>query len=455
MATLRTSRSGRVHVADQPLPGLAYIGCSDGVWEDQAHLVWLLDSSEVTLGRGDQWLVRGSSKRLELRAPDARMSDRHARLVREDGAFVVEDDGSTNGTFVKGKRVRREILQPGDIVVTGRTFWRFVEYTPKDASLIIDDTSAAVGPTRTICPALVEQMRLLDRVARGRLPLLITGETGTGKEVVARHIHGASRPKGEFLAISCAAIPATLLERELFGHRRGAFTDAVEDRPGIVEAADGGSLLLDEVGDLPPDAQVKLLRVLQDGEVVRLGETKPRRVNVRLLAATHRNLPQMVEAGRFREDLYARLKGFTLRLPPLRDRLEDMGILLAHMLRRFAGPDASRIHVEPEAFGSLLAHRWRYNVRELERAVESSLLLARGGHSLTVKHVALALDEAVRATERAPRPAELSETDKELRARLRSLFREHRGNVSAVARAVGKSRTQVQRWIKRFGLRST
>ena len=308
---------------------------------------------------------------------------------------------------------------------------------------MLRDPFAQVGPTRSIAPVLVEQMRLAEPIARGNLPVLILGETGTGKEVVARQIHAWSGRKGEFRAVSCAAIPAGLIESELFGHRRGAFTDAKEDRIGLVEAASGGSLLVDEVGDLDAPTQVRLLRVLQDGEVVRLGETRPRKVDMRLMAATHRDLPKMMRSGRFREDLYARIAGFTLRLPPLRERIEDIGILLAYLLRRFVGVEAGVMKLEAHAMEQLLAHRWPFNVRELERTVEAALLLAQeSGSVVEASHVRLALEESRRADEpEAAKATKPGPSDDEFRVRIASLLVEHKGNISAVARALSTSRT--------------
>jgi len=218
------------------------------------------------------------------------------------------------------------------------------------------------------------------RVSQSDATVLICGESGTGKELVANAIHYNSRRAGKpFVKVNCAALPEGLMESELFGHERGAFTGAVRAHKGRFELADGGTIFLDEIGDMSPGTQMKVLRVLQEGEFDRVGGSRTQRVDVRVLAATNIDLARAVAERRFREDLYYRLRVIEIRLPPLRERKEDIPPLVEHFLRRFAACNGKAIQgVEPEALGLLLDHDWPGNVRELENAVERAVVLARG-----------------------------------------------------------------------------
>lgn len=225
-----------------------------------------------------------------------------------------------------------------------------------------------------------EIFALIRKVGDVRTPVLLLGESGTGKELVARAIHhNGARRDGPFVAVNCGAIPENLLESELFGHVRGAFTDAAADRRGLFEEADGGTLFLDEIGEMPLSLQVKLLRVLQEGELRRLGGTKPIKVDVRVVSATARQLEAEVAAGRFREDLYFRLNVVSITLPPLRERLEDIPLLVAHFLGKY-GQEFGKpgVAVTPRAMQLLMTYSWPGNVRELENCIERGLLLAEG-----------------------------------------------------------------------------
>ncbi|MBI5483286.1 MAG: sigma-54-dependent Fis family transcriptional regulator [Deltaproteobacteria bacterium] len=219
------------------------------------------------------------------------------------------------------------------------------------------------------------------KVADLKTTVLVLGESGTGKELVARAIHQNGRRAGKpFVAINCGAIPGNLLESELFGHVRGAFTDAAGDKAGLFEQADGGTLFLDEIGEMPPALQVKLLRVLQDSEIRRVGGASSKKVDVRVISATSRDLSADVGAGRFREDLFFRLNVFCLQLPPLRERAEDIPLLADYFLKRYAySSDGLSLRIEPDAMRSLLAHRWPGNVRELENAIERACIICEGG----------------------------------------------------------------------------
>ena len=228
-------------------------------------------------------------------------------------------------------------------------------------------------------PAMIELYKEIARVAPSRSTVLVTGESGTGKELVARSLHKhRSRSSGPFVAVNCGALTETLLEAELFGHVRGAFTGAASDRRGMWEEAEGGTLFLDEVGEPSPAMQVKLLRALQEGEVRRVGTSRPIRVNVRVVAATNRDLEEEVRAGRFREDLFYRLSVITLRVPPLRERRGDIPLLAEKFLRAAAKSAGRRLRLSEAALATLITFDWPGNVRELESAVEYAALHARG-----------------------------------------------------------------------------
>jgi two-component system, NtrC family, response regulator PilR len=229
-------------------------------------------------------------------------------------------------------------------------------------------------------PRMQEVFRLIERVARTASTVMIEGESGTGKELVARAIHFSGPRSGKrFLSVNCGAMPEPLLESELFGHDRGAFTGAVKEKRGLFQEASGGSLFLDEIGDMPLSMQVKLLRVLQEKTVRKVGANKEEEVDVRVLAATNRNLEEMVEAGTFREDLYYRIHVIPVRLPPLRERIEDIPLLVEHFLDKFgAEMGLDRRPLTPEALRSLERYSWPGNVRELENVVERTLALSTG-----------------------------------------------------------------------------
>ncbi len=295
----------------------------------------------------------------------------------------------------------------------------------------------------------------IERVAASPSTVLITGETGTGKELVADALHSLSdRRDGPLVKINCGALPEHLVESELFGHERGAFTGAERDKPGRFELADGGTLFLDEIGELPPPMQAKLLRVLQDGVVDRVGGVEPRHVDVRVVAATNRDLDRAVADGRFRQDLYYRLRVVELRVPPLRERIEDVSELVECFLDKHAKRlGRPRPSVTPQGVVALQSRRWPGNVRELESAIERAILLARepelGPRDLECEEPATAgagrpvgLKDAARAA--------AAETERRL---IRAALRATQDNVTRAAERLGLSRRGLQLKIKEYGLR--
>jgi two-component system response regulator AtoC len=228
--------------------------------------------------------------------------------------------------------------------------------------------------------AMERVFRTIEKVSAHKTTVLVQGESGTGKELVAKALHAKSpRAPKTFVAVNCGAIPEALLESELFGHKRGAFTDAHADKRGLFEEADGGTIFLDEVGELPLHLQVKMLRVLQEGTIRSLGQTKDKAVDVRIIAATVRDLANEVKEGRFREDLYYRLNVLQIQVPPLRDRKEDIPMLLEHFVERNNGRLGTRVRgLDPRVTKRLLAYHWPGNVRELENLIERAVVLAEG-----------------------------------------------------------------------------
>jgi two-component system response regulator FlrC len=292
-------------------------------------------------------------------------------------------------------------------------------------------------------PQSLALLTLAERIAASNIPVLLEGPTGTGKEVLARFVHRLSaRASGAFVAVNCAAMPEAMLEALLFGHKKGAFTGAAEAGEGLFRAADGGTLLLDEIGELPLALQSKMLRALQEGEILPLGATKPVKVDVRIVAATNRHLAAEVEAGRFREDLLYRLNVFPLALPALRNRPGDIAALAFAMLLRHAPAPGRPGWIDRQALALLEAHAWPGNVRELENVMRRAILLAGEAPAIGAAHVIF--DTAVRAvSEPAPAtaaPRSLSDVAfaSEARAILDTLAR-HDGNRTLTARSLGIS----------------
>ncbi|ARA91746.1 MAG: GAF domain-containing protein [Bacteroidetes bacterium] len=287
-------------------------------------------------------------------------------------------------------------------------------------------------------PRMREVFDLMARVTDSDASVLILGESGTGKELVARAIHyNGPRKDQPFVAVFCGSLPDELLESELFGHKKGAFTGATSDKKGLFEVADGGTVFLDEVGDLSPRMQTVLLRVLQEGEIKRVGDHVTRKVDVRVISATNKSLKEMIEAGEFREDLYYRLDTITIELPPLRQRRGDVALLAHHFLDRYAVKSRSHIRgFEPEAMQALQAYAWPGNVRELEKTIERAVVLARGD---LITRADLRLPET-----NALHPMEHGLTLKEMERRfVLQALEDHGGNISETARSLDVSR----RWL--------
>ena len=334
----------------------------------------------ITIGRRNLHGAELRDGRLSIFGPDPFLSSVHTRIRRTKEGWVLEDKGSKNGTLVGGVRVRRHLLKDGDLFEAGHTFFLFRASLPRPepASAWVEASELrSESGLLTLLPQLEAAFAQLRAVAPSKLPLLIAGETGTGKELAASAAHALSGRVGPLKAVNCAAIEPALLEAKLFGHARGAFPGAVDDEAGLLRASDGGTLFLDEIGELPLPTQATLLRALQQSEVTPMGAAQAVKIDLRLIAATHHDLPALAAAGAFRSDLLARLQGFVLELPPLRERKEDLGLLVGQLLRRHAqGP--KEISISPEAARALFSHRWPLNVHELAQALSAAVLLTKG-----------------------------------------------------------------------------
>jgi transcriptional regulator with GAF, ATPase, and Fis domain len=415
----------------------------------QPELVWSDEEGPHRIVLGGRTIL-GSAPAADVRVADREVSRLHAELEPTERGTWIRDLGSRNGIYVENVQVTAALLAEETRLRVGSTELR-LRY-PSGPAPVELWPEERFGEVLGASAAMRELFAQMHRVAAADAPVLILGETGTGKELVARAIHGASaRAAGPFVIVDCAALASSLVEGELFGHTRGAFTGAVAARAGSFEAADGGTIFLDEIGELPPEMQPKLLRVLESQTVKRLGDSEHRRVDVRLIAATHRDLRRMVNAGAFREDLYFRIAVLPLVLPPLRARPADVPLLYRHFL-------AGRQPREPVSERELAQMAWLGNVRELRNFVER--LCAFGAKdALAGERLATPPPAAPEAAEGAP--VSFAEPFKEFRERwidhgereyVRRLLERHGRNVAVAAEAAGLDRTYVYRLIRKHGL---
>ncbi len=410
--------------------------------------------STFPLTRGPAVLGRDASA--EICLPVSAVSRRHAEIEFKNSSWVVRDLGSTNGTLVDGRRIEGETvveenaeLRIGDAIfkLVGQGGPEYGNYCLTGASREGSTRLAQRGTTLVGGYQMDKIAATIEQIASSELSILILGESGTGKEVAARELHEKSGRKGRFSAVNCAALPDNLIESELFGYKKGAFSGADRDKIGHIQAADGGTLLLDEIGDMPASAQAKLLRVLQAREVLPLGATRPEPVDVRVVAATHRDLGKLQKEGVFRRDLFARLNEFPLHLPSLRDRKEDIFQLSRFFLAKHGSP---QLALSFPFMAGLLHHDWPYNVRELESAMKRAATLCT--HSLLEEaHLPEAVQQAIVDYAADARPS-LASQPLPSAEELRQLLAEEEGNVARVGRRVGKARMQVHRWMKRYGI---
>ena len=429
----------------------AVIRCVSG---PEAGASWTMERDVIHIG---------SNKTADIVLTDPTVSRRHAEIRRGRDGVLLRDLGSMNGTFVGQVRAKEVYLGTDTLFRVGRTE---LSFTPADEVIDVEPSQAdhfenLVGNS----VAMREVFGLLERVAPTDLTVLITGETGTGKELASRAVHTRSkRGDGPLVVFDCGAAPENLIESELFGHNRGAFTGAIEARPGVFEMAHGGTIFLDEIGELPLELQPKLLRVLEQREVRRVGANKTKPIDVRVVAATNRNLREEVDRGRFREDLYYRLAVVEMGMPPLRDRTEDLPMLALQLLERSPHNGAVKT-IDPAVLEVFAAYHWPGNVRELSNVIERALPFSDGS-TISLS----ALPESMRPS-RAGLPTPSSspavspnhETDATLpfkdakdqlinafeRQYLVDLLDRYDGNVSKAARAADMDRKSITRLMKK------
>ncbi len=398
----------------------------------------------------------GSHASNDIVLRDPMVSRFHCRLVREDGVWRLRDSGSMNGTKLDGVRIRDADVIEGGVLSIGDSVVRVRAGAPQKEDIVpmLPSFGALVG---TSLP-MRRMFGLLDKIAQSDINVLIEGESGTGKELVATEImQRSARADKPFVVVDCGAISPSLVESELFGHVRGAFTGADRDRMGAFEAADGGTVFLDEIGELPLELQPKLLRALEAREIRRVGETKARRVNVRVISATNRDLEREVNKGRFREDLYFRLAVISARVPPLRERLDDLLILVRTFLQQLGVPEEERLFGQ-QVLQDMSKHDWPGNVRELRNYVERSVVLQSasptlrrgqggvGGPAATGPVNGIDLSVPFRIAKDAV-------IDSFERSYLSQLLEAAGGNMSKAARMAGMDRMYLHRLVQKHGLR--
>jgi len=401
----------------------------------------------------------GSSPDSDLCLSDETVSRRHCRIEAVPQGYLLVDLDSKNGTRVAGVRVREAYLHDGVSVHLGESelVWR---QEPEEVELRFSP-SDRFGALRGAGLAMREVFAMLERVAPTDATVLVSGESGTGKELVAQELHARSRRRGPLVVFDCSAVPRELIESELFGHVKGAFTGATATRAGAFEQAHGGTLFLDELGELSLDLQPKLLRALESRTVRPVGGSRTVRTDARIVAATNRDLTHEVEQGNFREDLYYRLAVIRVRLPPLRERPEDIPLLVRHFIRELS-QDPSRLRVSYETMEQLKAHPWPGNVRELRNFIERTLLLA-SGDSLSSQF----LDTPAGGVpaQRGPQgvTVDVGLPFKDAKARLVEGFEKSywdkmldatNGNVSEAARRAGIHRKSAEYLVRKLGLRN-
>jgi transcriptional regulator with PAS, ATPase and Fis domain len=379
----------------------------------------------------------GRSDEAALCIDHSGVSRRHAELHQQGPILVIRDLGSTNGTWLDGRRVERAAVSPGSVLRIGDCVGVFELREPGDVGF------GEIAPGLFGGAELARMFGPARQAAGTKVPVVIVGESGVGKERVARAIHAISGRQGPFFAVNCAALPETLAESELFGHRRGAFTGADKAGAGYFRAADGGTLFLDEIPELSPAVQAKLLRVIEDGQVLALGEVTPTAVDVRILTATQHSLAQLVATKTLRRDLAARLNGLELRVPSLAARRSDVALLFEWFLHEQTGCHPPP--VDARLIEALLLHRWPENVRELQLLTRTLLAVHGNQPMLRRQHLPPHIASSVEAQPLSSAPEPLAANREDELARVERELKGNGNNVRAAATALGISRQRIYR----------
>jgi transcriptional regulator with GAF, ATPase, and Fis domain len=365
---VRTEHAGGKRVLELPRCALVLLSGTDRGREST------IDAELFRIGKSDD---------NDLVLPDETVSRHHCEIVRESKGYLLRDLGSTNGTLLDGAEIKEAYLKPGAIITVGKVELKVRPFAERIELLPSEKTSFGEVAGKSV--SMREIFGLLEQLAPTDATVLLTGETGTGKDVLARSIHAASpRAKRPFIVVDCGAVVASLIESELFGHEKGSFTGASAQRQGAFELANGGTLFLDEIGELPLDLQPKLLRALEQRAFRRVGGSKEIRVDIRVIAATKRNLKMEVERQKFREDLFFRLAVVPIEVPPLRERREDVPLLIDTLLAGLSD-GGTALGISSDARDALVGHDWPGNVRELRNVLERAAYLARATGETEVK----------------------------------------------------------------------
>ncbi len=402
----------------------------------------------------------GKAPENDLVLDDPTVSRAHCEIIREPKGYLIRDLGSTNGTQLDGGEIKEAYVKPGALITVGDIELRLRPYSERIETMPSEATRFGEAVGRSL--RMREIFGLLERLAPTDATILLGGETGTGKDVLARSAHAASKRNGKpFMIVDCGAVVGSLIESELFGHEKGSFTGANATRQGAFELAHTGTLFLDEIGELPLDLQPKLLRAIEQRTIRRVGGNKDMKIDIRIIAASKRNLRMEVERGKFREDLFFRLAVVQIDVPPLRERREDVPLIAEELLKTFGDPP---MEIQRKALEALASHEWPGNIRELRNVLERAVYLARSMGDTTVPLEALPMVAQIEGPTGSGAPLEFTpgRSYRETRAEWDEMFERsyvtwllerHEGNVSAAARDAEMDRKHLHHLAKKHGLR--